>query len=153
MASEQGAGEEAPVPATQDAQPRKMSVRRRRKLLIAVIVVVVALVVIIWGWSSTGGSFVDVSTIVDASTTAVPAKYLGKIDVRGVVSDWSGSSDLEFKLVDGADSSKSIAITLTGSFPEGFEVGKTVVATGSLDDSLPLHMNATGITVGCSSKY
>jgi len=121
--------------------------------LVAVVVIAVALVVIIWGWSSTGGSFVDVSAIVDASATTVPDKYLGKIDVRGVVNEWSGGSDLDFKLVDTNDAGKSIDITMAGTLPEGFENGKTVVAKGNLDETLPLHLTASEITVGCASKY
>ena len=135
------------------AQPKPMSARRKKKFVIAAIVIAVAFVVIIWGWSSTGGSFVDVSSIVDSSTTSVPEKYLGKIDIRGVVSEWSGGADLDFELVDDEDSSKSISITMAGTMPEGFENGKTVVAKGYLDESLPLHMNANAITVGCASKY
>jgi cytochrome c-type biogenesis protein CcmE len=130
-----------------------MSARRKKRILVAVVVIAVALVVIIWGWSSTGGSFVDVSAIVDASSTTVPDKYLGKIDVRGVVNEWSGGSDLDFKLVDTNDAGKSIDITMAGTLPEGFENGKTVVAKGNLDETLPLHLTASEITVGCASKY
>lgn len=130
-----------------------MTAIRRRKLLIAGAVIAVAVVVIIWGWSTTGGSFVDVHVIVDSSTTSVPEKYLGRIDIRGVVSGWSGGESLEFSLLDTEEPTKSIAVTVSGTVPEGFENGKTVVAKGYLDETLPLHMNAIEITVGCASKY
>jgi cytochrome c-type biogenesis protein CcmE len=153
MASEQATREQDASQHTSSAPPRPLSARRKKKLLIVVIVVAIALVVIIWGWSSTGGSFIEVSSVVDASTASVPDKYLGKIDIRGVVSEWSGGSDLDFKLVDTADPSKSLGVTMTGTLPEGFENGKTVVANGYLNESLPLHLTATEITVGCASKY
>ena len=153
MASEEAPQEPEHVEDPKVIQPRPMSLRRKKRLAVATIVIVVALVVIIWGWSSTGGSFVEVSLIVDSSTTSVPEKYLGKLDLRGIVSEWSGGADLDFELLDAEDSSKSISITASGTIPEGFENGKTVVAKGYLDESLPLHMNATEITVGCASKY
>lgn len=153
MASDETSPDQEHAQDVQSTQPRPMSARRKKKLVVATIVIAVALVVIIWGWSSTGGSFVEVSLIVDSSSTSVPEKYLGKLDLRGVVSEWSGGADLEFVLLDAEDSSKSISITVSGTIPEGFENGKTVVAKGYLDESLPLHMNATEITVGCSSKY
>jgi cytochrome c-type biogenesis protein CcmE len=130
-----------------------MSARKKRRILIAVLVIALGMVVIVWGWSSTGGSFLEVSSIVDSSSNSVPEKYLGRIDVRGVVTEWSGADDLEFRLADVEDSSKSIRVTMTATLPEGFENGKTVVARGFLDESLPLHLTAAEITVGCASKY
>ncbi|OGS44089.1 MAG: hypothetical protein A3K76_00655 [Euryarchaeota archaeon RBG_13_57_23] len=153
MASEELVADQDPAEQPQAVQPRPMSARRKRKLAVAAVVIAVALIVIVWGWSTTGGSFVDVSQIVDSSAASVPEKYLGKIDIRGVVSEWSGGTALEFDLVDTEDATKSISITMTGTMPEGFENGKTVVAKGYLDESLPLHMTATEITVGCASKY
>lgn len=138
---------------TEPVPRRSMSSRRKKKLAIALIIIVVALVVILWGWSSTGGSFVDVSTIVDASAVSVPEKYLGKMDIRGIVSDWSGGASLDFVLLDSESPTKSISVSVTGTIPEGFENGKTVVAKGYLDESLPLRMTVTEITVGCASKY
>src|SRR4030065_845336 len=153
MASEKELPEREQGVQPQTAPPMPMSSRRKKRLVIAVVVIVVALVVILWGWSTTGGSFVDVSRIVDSSTTSVPEKYLGKSDLRGVVSDWDGGTDLDFELVDTEDATKSIGITMTGTMPEGFETGKTVVAKGYLDESLPLHLTATEITVGGASQY
>lgn len=143
-------------PEDAKAEPVKrlsMSRRRQRRLLIAVIVAAVALVVIIWGWSSTGGSFIDVADIVNASTSTVPQKYLGRIEVRGVVGEWSGADDSNFQLVDTGDASKWMDVTSASVYPEGFENGKTIVVAGELDANLPLHMTASKITVGCSSKY
>jgi cytochrome c-type biogenesis protein CcmE len=133
-----------------------MSRRRRRKLLVVLLVVAVAFVIVFWGWSSTGRDFLGVGTLVDdtyaVDPPAIPSKYLARtIEVQGNVADWYSGAN--FTLVDKADPSKSIAVHMLGAFPEGFEIGKTVVVKGTLDSTLPLTMQATEITVGCASKY
>lgn len=143
-----------------EAQPplperRPLSRRRKKKMMIAALVIVVALVILFWGWSSTGRSYLGVSTILDSSTTSVPAKYVGKtVEVQGIVTGWSGDmSAMNFKLADKVDATKSMNVTMAGTLPEGFENGKTVVVKGELNPTLPLLLTATEITVGCASKY
>lgn len=152
MASEPPAEPSAEMPTA----PRPMSRRRKRKLIVAVLVIAAALIVIFWGWSSTGRSFLGVGALVDQSNdtnpSAVPEKYAGKaIEIQGDVDSWFGGPD--FVLVDGADPAKSVAVHMLGTFPEGFEIGKTVVVKGTLNATMPLTIMATGITVGCASKY
>jgi cytochrome c-type biogenesis protein CcmE len=132
-----------------------MSRRQKRKLIVVAIVVAVAAVVVFWGWDSTGRSYLGIASLVDESQTTVPQKYVNKsIELQGIVSDWSGSvTDTTFRLVDEINATKSIEVVMTGTFPAGFDNGKTVVAKGHLNDSLPLVLTATEITVGCASKY
>ena len=132
-----------------------MSRRQKRKLMVVVIVVAVAAVVVFWGWDSTGRSYLGIASLVDESQTSVPQQYVNKtIELQGVVSDWSGSvTDTSFKLVDKVNATKSIEVVMAGTFPAGFDNGKTVVAKGHLNDSLPLVLTATEMTVGCASKY
>ena len=132
---------------------KPMTKRRKKKILIVMAVIAVALVVVFWGWSSTGGSYISVSEVVEKSTSSIPAEYSGIIEIRGVVSSWSGPSDVAFVLADEHNSADTISVTMTGTYPAGFENGKPVVAKGSLDSNLPLHLTASSITVGCSSKY
>ncbi len=133
-----------PVPSQ-----RPMSKRKKRKLMLAVIVIAAAIAVVFWGWSSTGGNFVSVSSLVND-----PSHYSGKvIDVRGIVSGWNGDpSDRNFTLSD-TDTGRggSIQVFMAGPLPSGFENGKTVSIRGGLDSGT--HFNATDMTVGCASKY
>jgi len=143
-------------PAAPTAAPRPMSRRKKRKLIIALIVIAAALVVIFWGWSTTGRNFLSVGALVDESNLTnppiVPAKYADKvIEIQGNVDSWYGGQ--EFVLMDKDGSGKSMAVHMQGTFPEGFEIGKTVVVKGTLDGTMPLTMQATEITVGCASKY
>ena len=152
MASDQPAAPAEIAPAV----PKKMSRRRQRKLIIAVVAIAAALIVILWGWSSTGRSFLGVGSLVDESNTtnpaAVPAKYAGKeIEIQGNVDAWYGGTD--FVLVDKIDPAKSIDVHMAGTFPEGFQIGKTVVVKGTLETALPLTIQATEIAIGCASKY
>lgn len=146
-------------PASPDVQPaRPMSRRRRRKLILSLVVIAAVLVILFWGWSATGREYLGVSSLLqDINSTdppSVPAKYQGRsIEVQGVVRDWSGGSSLEFTLVDRADANKTIDVHMQGTMPEGFDNGKTVVVKCALDDSSPLTLRATGVTVGCASKY
>jgi len=131
-----------------------MSRRQKRKLLVAGLVIAVAIVVVFWGWNSTG-NYLAIASLVSESQSAVPAKYLDRtIEIQGIVSDWSGAvTDTAFKLVDREDATKSIDVVMTGTFPSGFDNGKTVVAKGRLSDTLPLKLTATELSVGCTSKY
>jgi len=141
------------------AQPtRPMSRRRKRRLILALVVIAAVLVIIFWGWSATGRAFLGVDSLVqDINSTdppSVPAKYQGKsIEVQGVVKDWSGGTSLEFTLADKLNVSKTIDVQMHGTMPEGFDNGKTVVVKCTLDDSSPLTLQATAVTVGCASKY
>ena len=142
-----------PPEKVREPQPeprRPMSRRRKRKLVLVSLVVVAALIFVFWGWSSTGGNFVSVNAI-----AIDPAHYGNRtVEVQGVVSEWSGDpSDMSFKLVDQTNSSSVIEVVLTGTFPAGFENGKTVVVKGVVDDASSLKILASGITVGCASKY
>ncbi len=134
---------------------RPMSRRQKRKLMLVVVVVAVAAVIVLWGWDSTGRSYLGIASLVSESQTAIPQQYMNRtIEIQGVVSDWSGTvSDTSFKLMDKVDPAKSIEIVMVGAFPSGFDNGKTVVAKGELGQSLPLVFNAAEITVGCASKY
>jgi len=128
-----------------------MSRRRKRKVIVALVVIAAALVVVFWGWSSTGQTYLSVSEIASS-----PSQFSGKaIEVRGVVSGWSGDpGSRNFTLSDTNAALKgNINVTMTGPFPSGFENGKTVGAKGQLDDVPSLHMIATDLTVGCASKY
>lgn len=152
MASEQQTGTQAVALA----EPKRMSKRKKRKLLVAIVVIAAALIVIFWGWSSTGRSFLGVGSLVDESNLTnpptVPGKYANEnIEIQGNVDSWYGGSD--FVLVDRADPSKSISVHMLGTFPEGFEIGKTVVVKGTLSGTMPLTVQANEITVGCASKY
>lgn len=145
--------ESEPSEKVQESQPeprRPMSRRRKRKLVLVSFVVVAAFIFVFWGWSSTGGNFVTVNTI-----AIDPAHYGNKtVEVQGVVSEWSGDpSDMSFKLVDQTNASSVIEVVLTGTFPAGFENGKTVVVKGVVDDGSPVKILASGITLGCASKY
>lgn len=147
---------EEPAEKAEPPQARRMSRRRRKKLVIALVVVAVALIVVFWGWSSTGNNFLSVSTLVNESqaggSPAVPAQYLNKtVEVQGNVANWYNTSN--FVLVDKVDPNKTIAVHMVGTFPEGFEIGKTVVVKGTLNSTLPLTIQASEITVGCASKY
>jgi cytochrome c-type biogenesis protein CcmE len=128
-----------------------MSRRRKRKVIVALVVIAAALVVVFWGWSSTGQTYLSVSEIANS-----PSQYSGKaIEVRGVVSGWSGDpGSRNFTLSDtNAALGGNLNVTMTGPLPSGFENGKTVGAKGQLDDVPFLHMIATDLTVGCASKY
>lgn len=155
MSSEAPIAENKPESASEAPEKRPLSRRRKKKIMIAALVIIVALVILFWGWSSTGRSYLGVGTLVDSSATSVPAKYVGKsVEVQGIVSGWSGGSGaMSFKLVDKEDATKSMDVTMTGTLPEGFENGKTVVAKGELRSTLPLLLAASEITVGCASKY
>ncbi len=136
--------------------PRPMSRRKKRQLILVVLVIAAALVVILWGWNSTGRSFLGVGSLVDESNAtspaSVPGKYAGKsVEIQGNVDSWYGGQD--FTLVDKVDSGKSLSVHMVGTFPEGFQIGKTVVVKGTLEDSLPLTIQAAEITIGCASKY
>ena len=145
--------EPEPSANVQESQPeprRPMSKRRKRKLVLASLVVVAALIFVFWGWSSTGGNFVSVNSI------AIDPSHYGNhtVEVQGVVSEWSGDpSDMSFKLVDQTNASSVIEVVLSGTFPAGFENGKTVVVKGVVEDSSPAKILASGISVGCASKY
>ncbi len=129
-----------------------MSRRRKRKVIVALVVIAAALVVVFWGWSSTGGqNFLSVSAIASS-----PSSYSGKvIEVRGVVSGWSGDpGSRDFTLSDTNPAlGGHINVTMIGTLPSGFENGKTVAAKGQLDSAHLLNMTATELTVGCASKY
>jgi len=146
-------------PVSAQSQPsRPMSRRHKRKLILALVVIAAVLVIVFWGWSATGREFLGVGSLVqDINSTdppSVPAKYQSKsIEVQGVVKDWSGGTGLEFTLVDKVNVSKTIDVLMHGTMPEGFDNGKTVVVKCTLDDSSPLTLQATDITVGCASKY
>jgi cytochrome c-type biogenesis protein CcmE len=146
-------------PVSPPAQPsRPMSRRRKRRMLLALVVIAAVLVIVFWGWSATGREFLGVGSLVqDINSTdppSVPAKYQGKpIEVQGIVKDWSGGTSLEFTLVDKLNESKTIEVSMHGTMPEGFDNGKTVVVKCTLDDSSPLTLQATAVTVGCASKY
>lgn len=148
-------GSEVPAPMSikeeQVDAPRPMSRRQKRKMIVALVVIVAALVIVFWGWSSTGGSFVSISSITDN-----PSTYAGKsIEIRGVVSGWNGNpSSRNFTLYDtDASMNGSLSVTMTGTLPSGFENGKTVTARGQLDGVQSLHFTATELAVGCASKY
>ncbi len=151
-----GEPSEAPTSAVEASQPRppsSSSRRRKRRTLIVLSVIAVALVVVIWGWSSTGKEFMDVSSLLDGAS-ADPQQFVNHtFEIQGVAIGWSGASDLEFVLVDRVDSSRTIEITMNGTYPEGFENNKGVVVTGTLDSVSPPHLTGTGITIGCASKY
>jgi cytochrome c-type biogenesis protein CcmE len=144
-------GQEAPPPRRQAAR------RRQKRMIIALLVIAVAAVVIFWGWSSTGGDFLSVASIVEETQTtgSVPDQYVGVVvEVRGIISDWNGSaSDREFRLYDESEDSIFINVTLTGIFPEGFNNSKSSVVKGQFEDSMPLRLIASDISIGCSSKY
>lgn len=145
---------ESEQPSTEPTK-RPMSRRRKRKLVLAGLVIVVAAVIVLWGWNSAGRSFTGIATLVNESQTSIPQKYINRtIEIQGIVSGWSGSvTDAGFQLVDKVDGTKSIEVVMTGTFPAGFDNGKTVVAKGQLSASLPLTFTATELTVGCASKY
>lgn len=155
MSSEAPLIESKPEGTSEAPEKRPLSRRRKKKMMIAALVIVVALVILFWGWSSTGRSYLGVSTLVDSSATSIPAKYVGKsIEVQGVVSGWSGGAGAtSFKLVDKEAANKSMDVTMTGTLPAGFENGKTVVVKGELRSVPPLLLTASEITVGCASKY
>ncbi len=142
---------------TQSPEPTKrpMSRRQKRKLMLAGLVIAIAAIIVLWGWNSTGRSYLGIASLVDESQTSVPQEYLNKtIEIQGVVTQWSGTvTDAGFKLVDKIDASKSIDVVMSGAFPAGFDNGKTVVAKGILGNALPLTLTATELTVGCASKY
>lgn len=145
-----------PEQKSAQAPPKRMSKRRQRKMLIAIGIIVVALVVVFWGWSSTGAkSFTQVSALTDAASGGTAAQYMNRtLEVQGVITGWGGgASDLSFTLADKAEPNKTIAVTLVGTLPAEFANGKTAVVKGELDDSLPLTLSATEITLGCASKY
>lgn len=148
MGSEPGEPVKTTEPMPQPARP--MSRRRKRKLVIVSLVVIAALAFVFWGWSSTGGSFVSVSSV-----TADPGHYVGDtVEVQGIVSGWSGDpADMHFKLVDKANASFVVDVNMSGTFPAGFENGKTVVVKGVVEDTPSVRILATGISVGCASKY
>ncbi len=149
MASEPGPPEKTGQPPARAPMPK----RTKKKLVIVSVAVVAAAVILFWGWSSNGQVYLDVATLVDESSDGVPNKYAGEtLEVRGVVSGWSGADDLEFILVDQLDANKTISVTMSGAYPEGFENLKPVVVTGELSPELPLSLNATDVTVSCSSK-
>jgi len=148
-----GNEEPAAIPDQEEkiAVPRPMSRRRKKKMVVAIVVIVAALAVVLWGWSSTGGSFVSISSVANN-----PSVYAGKsIEIRGVVSGWNGDpSSRNFTLYDtDASMNKSLSVTMTGALPSGFENGKTVTAKGQLDGVQSLHFTATDLAVGCASKY
>ena len=129
--------------------------RKNRKLMIVAAAIVVALVVVFGGWTATGGrSFTSVADIADDSSAIennTSAFQKGVVEVQGTVVQWYGGST--FTLVDLSDSSKSIHVNATAGIPEGFENGKSAVVKGVIPASLPVTVVASGITVGCASRY
>lgn len=142
-----------PLPQPPSAVKKPSSKRRKKRILIVAVVIVVALVIVFWGWSATGGEYLSVSEIVEDCTTSIPENYQGTIEVKGIVSSWSGLTDTEFVIADEQVSSDTISVTMSSAYPSGFENGKPVVVKGMLDAALPLHLTASSISVGCSSKY
>ncbi len=150
-------GPESPQPSEPaQAAPRPMSRRRKRKLVIAIGVIAVALIIVFWGWSSTGAKdYLQVSTLVDASSSGAISPYLNKsLEVQGVVTGWEGGAgDLQFQLADKTDATKTIEVNLAGALPAEFANGKTAVVKGEIEDTSPIKLSATEITLGCASKY
>lgn len=139
--------------AEKSPRNKRMSVRQKKKLILAVSVFAIAVAIIFWGWSSTGNNaYLNVGTLVDNADNGGNSEYIGDtIEIRGTVTNWTGN--LTFELADFEDPNKTIDIVMHGAIPEGFEHGKSVVVIGELRDSPPLTVDATGITVGCASKY
>lgn len=61
---------------------------------------------------------------------------------------WGEDGSLLFDITDGQ---ATLAVTYSGSQPQGFKEGQKVVAIGELTS--PHHMNATQLLVKCPSKY
>ena len=141
---------------TAETPPKRMSKRRQRKLLVTVCIIVVALVVVLWGWSSTGAkNYTQVRAVVDASSGGTLTQYINRtLEVQGVITGWAGgASDLNFILADKTEPNKTISVILAGTLPAEFANGKTAVVKGELEDSIPLTLHATEITLGCASRY
>ncbi len=154
MASEGSAPKNEPSEPAPSQRP--MSRRRQRKMLIAIGVIAVALVVVFWGWSSTGTkNYLQVGTLAGASSGGGLSQYLNQtLEVQGVITGWSGGAgDLNFSLADRVDPNQTIGVVLTGALPAEFSNGKTAVVKGTLEESLPLVLSATEVTLGCASKY
>lgn len=155
MASEAAAGASSGPESSDTKKP--MPRRRKKKMLIAIAVIAMALIVVFWGWSSTGAkNYLQVHTLVDAASGGeVPEEYFNRtLEVQGVIVGWAGGlSDLNFSLADKSVSSKTIAVILVGTLPGEFENGKTAVVKGLLDQTLPLRLVASEITLGCASRY
>jgi cytochrome c-type biogenesis protein CcmE len=128
--------------------------RRRRRDLIIIVILLVAAIVILWGWSATGGSYLQVKQLTDQrsqlenGTSSLNNKDL---EVQGVVAAWSGG--MTFTLQDKNNAIYEIAVNSSASIPQGFTNGKAVVIKGVVHAGSPLTLQAQGITVGCSSKY
>lgn len=139
-----------------ETKKRSLSIRKKRKIVVGSIIILIALVIIFWGWSETGNrNYLSVSQVLaEEELIAMNAsKYCNVvIEVQGVVSEWDGISHL-FRLVDKENASMGIEINATGILPDGFGIGKTIIARGMLLNELPITLVADGITIGCSSKY
>lgn len=146
----------AAIPANAVAKKR-MPRRRKKKMIIAIVAVVAALVVVFWGWSTTGArNYLQVGTLVDAASGgSVPDEYLNRtIEVQGKIVGWSGDTgDLNFSLADRGNSNKTIRVTLVGALPGEFENLKNAVVKGQLDQTLPLRLVASEVTLGCAARY
>jgi cytochrome c-type biogenesis protein CcmE len=128
--------------------------RRRRRNLIIIVLLLVAAIVVLWGWSATGGSYLQVKQLTDQrqqlenGTSSLNNKV---IEVQGVVAAWSGGTT--FLLQDKNNAAYEIAVNSSAAMPQGFTNGKAVVIKGVVNAGAPLTMQAQSITVGCSSKY
>ncbi len=150
------ASEEPIASAPAAAVPKPMSRRKKRKLVIAIGVIAVALIIVFWGWSSTGAKdYLQVSTLVDASSGGNLTSYLNRtLEVQGVITGWEGNaSDLHFQLADKTNALKTIDVNLTGALPAEFANGKTAVVKGEIGDASSIELSATEVTMGCASKY
>jgi cytochrome c-type biogenesis protein CcmE len=138
------------------AEERKAPKRKRRKKLwIAAAAVAVAAIIIFWGWSATGGrSYLSVAEVVKDPRAIAngTSPYLNRVlEIRGMVTQWFGGST--FVLVDTSNSSISMRIDSTTAIPQGFDNGKSAAVRGQLLQSSTITLIASGITVGCASKY
>jgi cytochrome c-type biogenesis protein CcmE len=137
-----------------DPQIEARKKRRRRRDLIIIVVLLAAAIIILWGWSATGGSYMQVKQLTDQGsqlengTSTLNNKV---IEVQGVVAAWSGGT--VFVLQDKNNAAYEIAVNSSASLPEGFTNGKAVVIKGVVNAGAPLTLQAQTITVGCSSKY
>ena len=138
------------------AEERKAPKRKRqKKWWIVVAAVAVAVIIVFWGWSATGGrSYLSVAEVVKDQQAIAngTSPYSHRVlEIQGTVTQWFGGST--FVLVDISNSSISMRINSTAAIPQGFDNGKSAAVRGQLLQSSTITLIASGITVGCASKY
>jgi len=133
-------GSDRPVPVPSPRRERigwRRLPRRQKRLVAAAVVFVAAAVVALWGAQPQ-------EYVTPSQLAGNPGRYEGVvIQLRGVV-EGVNATERTFVL---ADDAANVTVSYSG-LPDGFQVGKEVIAKGALVAVSPLVFQAQEIIVG-----